>query len=129
MGSITENNTEEEWIRLENSKKNFEDDFEYEELKREVRRKHRAIKKQAMRRYLKEENPDFVTIINNKIYGNPGDNLDNKIRKRRRRNSGSSDSGADVIRIKPNPPPLYSASNKQEERTFVNTLNNYWDAG
>ena len=34
MGSITENDTEEEWIGLENSKEDSEDNFEYEELKR-----------------------------------------------------------------------------------------------
>ena len=39
--NITENDAEEEWIGLENS----EDDFEYEKLKREVRRKYRAIEK------------------------------------------------------------------------------------
>ncbi len=50
-----------------------------------------------MRRYLKGKDPDFVAIINDKIYGNPGGNLGGKIRKRRRRNSGSSDSGADIM--------------------------------
>ncbi len=97
MGSIIENDAEEEWIELENFKKDSEDDFKYEELKREVRRKYRAIKKQVMRRYLEGEDPDFMVIINGKIYGNPGGNLDDKIRKRGYRNSGSSDSGADII--------------------------------
>ena len=32
--SITENDAEEEWIELENSEEDSEDDFEYEELKR-----------------------------------------------------------------------------------------------
>jgi len=50
-----------------------------------------------MRRYLKGEDPDYVIIINGKIYGNPGDNLDGKIRKRGRRSSRFSDSGADVM--------------------------------
>ena len=81
-----------------------------------------------MRRYLEEENPDYIAIINNKIYRNPGGNLGGKTRKRGRRNSGSSDSGADTIRIRPNPPPLYGAGSEQKWRTFVNTLDNYWDA-
>ncbi len=97
MGSITENDTKEEQTKSENSKEDSEDNFEYEELKREVRRKHRVVEKQVMRRYLKGEDPDFVAIINSKIYRNPGGNLGGKTRKRGRRNSGSSDSGADVI--------------------------------
>ena len=97
MGSITENDAEEEWIGLKNFKKDSEDNFKYEKLKRQIRRKYRVTKKQTMRRYLKREDPDYITIINNKIYRNPEGNLDNKIRKRGRRNSGSSDSGADII--------------------------------
>ena len=77
-----------------------------------------------MRRYLKGEDSDYITIINSKTYRNLG----GKIRKRRYRSFGFSDSGADIIRIKPNPPPLYSAGSEQEWRTFVNTLDNYWDA-
>jgi len=46
-----------------------------------------------MRRYFEGEDPDYVAIIDGKIYGNPG----GKIRKRRRRSSGFSDSGADVM--------------------------------
>jgi len=65
-----------------------------------------------MRKYLKGEDPDFVAIINSKIYGNPGGNLGGKIRKRGRRNSESSDSGADVIRIRPNPSPLYNTGSE-----------------
>ena len=61
-----------------------------------------------MRRYLKGEDPDYVAIINSKIYGNLG----GKIRKRRRRSSGSSDSGTDVIRIRFNPPSLYDISSE-----------------
>jgi len=34
IGSITENNTEKEWIKSENSEKDSEDNFKYEELKR-----------------------------------------------------------------------------------------------
>ncbi len=49
-----------------------------------------------------------MTIINNKIYGNPG----GKTKKRKHKNSGSSDSSADIIRIRSNPPSLYSAGNK-----------------
>ena len=45
MKNTTENNVEGEWIGLENSEKDSEDDFEYEELKRQVRRKYRATKK------------------------------------------------------------------------------------
>ncbi len=77
-----------------------------------------------MRRYLKGEDPDYVAIINNKIYGNSGD----KIKKRRRRSSGFSDSGADIMRIRSNPLSLYGADSKQEWRIFVNTFDNYWDA-
>ncbi len=123
MGSITENDAEEEQIKLENSEKDSEDNFEYEELKREVRRKHRAIKKQVMRRYFKEKDLDYVVIINSKIYGNPG----GKIRKRRCRSFGFNDSGADIIRIRFNPSPLYDISSEQEWRTFVNTFDNYQD--
>ncbi len=65
-----------------------------------------------------------MAIINNKIYGNPG----GKIRKRRRRSSGFNDSDADIIRIRSNSPPLYSAGSEQEWRIFVNTFDNYWDA-
>jgi len=61
-----------------------------------------------MRKYLEEEDPDYMVIINNKIYGNPG----GKIRKRRYRSSGFSDSGADIIRIRFNPPSLYSAGSE-----------------
>ena len=128
IGSITENNTEEEWTGLENFEEDFEDNFKYEELKREVRRKYRAIEKQVMRRYLKGKDPDFVAIINSKIYRNPGGNLDGKTRKRGRRNSGSSDSGANIIRIRFNLLSLYGAGSEQEWRTFVNVLDNYWDA-
>ncbi len=89
MKNITESDAEEKWIELEN--------FKYKELKRQIRRKYRVIEKQVMRRYFEGENPDYITIINGKIYGNPGGNLGGKIRKRGRRSSGSSDSGADVM--------------------------------
>jgi len=46
-----------------------------------------------MGRYLKEEDPDYVVIIDGKIYRNLG----GKIRKRRCRSSGFSDSGADIM--------------------------------
>ncbi len=78
-----------------------------------------------MRRYLKGENPDFVAIINNKIYGNPEGNLDSKIKKKRRKNSGSNDSDINIIRIRFNPLSLYNTNNEQEWRIFVNTLDNY----
>ncbi len=123
MRNTTENDVEGEWIELENFKEDSEDDFEYEELKRQVRRKYRATEKQAMRRYLEGEDPDYVAIIDGKIYRNP----EGKIRKRRCRSFGSSDSGADVIRIRPNFLFLYGAGNEQEWRIFVNALNNYWD--
>jgi len=61
-----------------------------------------------MRRYLEGEDPDYVIIIDSKIYGNPG----GKIRKRRSRSSGFNDSGADIIRIRFNPPPLYNADSE-----------------
>ena len=67
-----------------------------------------------MRRYFEGEDPDFVAIINSKIYGNPGGNLGGKTRKRERKNSGFSDSGADVMRIRFNPPSLYDAGSEQE---------------
>ncbi len=93
MRNTTESDVEGEWTGLENSEEDSEDDFEYEELKRQVRRKYRAVEKQVMRRYFEGEDPDYVAIIDGKIYGNPG----GKIRKRRRRSSGFSDSGADVM--------------------------------
>ena len=74
-----------------------------------------------MRRYLKGEDPDYVTIINGKIYGNPG----GKIRKKRCKSSESSDSDANVIRIRSNPLSFYGAGSEQEWRIFVNTLDNY----
>jgi len=77
-----------------------------------------------MRRYLEREDPDYVVIINNKIYRNPG----GKIRKKKYRSSGSSDSGTDVIRIRSNPPSLYNINSEQEWRIFVNIFDNYWDA-
>ena len=80
-----------------------------------------------MRKYLEEKNPDFITIINSKIYRNSGGNLGGKIRKRRRRSSGFSDSGADIIRIRFNFLSFYNTSSEQEWRIFVNALDNYWD--
>ncbi len=65
-----------------------------------------------MRRYLEEKNPDFMIIINNKIYGNPRGNLGGKIRKRGRRNSGFNDSSTDIIRIRFNSPSLYNISSE-----------------
>ena len=97
MRNTTKSDTKKEWTGSENSKKDSEDDFKYEELKREVRRKYRAVEKQIIRRYFEGEDPDFVAIIDGKIYRNPGGNLGGKIRKRRYRNSGSSDSGANII--------------------------------
>ncbi len=64
-----------------------------------------------------------MIIIDGKIYGNPG----NKIRKRRCRSFGFSDSGADIIRIRFNPLSLYGVGSEQEQRIFVNTFDNYWD--
>ncbi len=93
MRNTTESDIKRKQTGSENSKENSENDFEYEELKRQVRRKYRAIEKQIIRRYLKEEDPDYVAIINNKIYGNSG----GKIRKRRRRSSEFNDSGANII--------------------------------
>src|SRR6266498_4772698 len=76
-----------------------------------------------MRRYLEGEDPDYVVIIDGKIYRNPG----GKIRKRRCRSFGFSDSGADVMRIRFNSLSLYGVGSEQEWRIFVNTLDNYWD--
>ncbi len=123
MRNTTENDIKGEQTGSENSKKDSEDDFEYEELKKQVRRKHRATEKQVIRRYLEGKNLDYIAIINNKIYENPG----GKIRKRRRRNSGSSDSSTNVIRIRFNPPSLYNIGSEQEQRIFVNILDNYQD--
>ncbi len=123
MRNITESDVEGEWIELENFEEDFEDDFEYEELKRQIRRKYRVAEKQIMRRYLKKKNPDYVAIINGKIYGN----LKGKIRKRRCRSSGSNNSNANVMRIRFNPPPFYNAGSEEEQRIFVNVLDNYWD--
>ncbi len=125
MRNTTESNTEEEQIELKNSEKDSENNFKYEELKRQIRRKHRAIEKQVIRRYLKEEDPNYIIIIDDKTYGNPRNNLGGKIRKRGRRSFEFSDSGADIMRIRSNPLSLYNADNKQEWRIFVNTLDNY----
>ncbi len=124
MRNTTENNIEGEWTGSKNSEEDSEDDFEYEELKRQIRRKYHAIEKQIIRRYLEGEDPDYVIIIDGKIYGNPG----GKIRKRRRRSSGSSDSGVNIIRIRFNFLLLYNTGSEQKWRIFVNTLDNYWDA-
>ena len=35
-----------------------------------------------MRRYLKGEDPDYMAIIDNKTYKNPGGNLSSKIKKK-----------------------------------------------
>src|SRR6266498_796022 len=67
-----------------------------------------------MRKYLEGEDPDYMVIIG-------------KIRKRRRRSSGFSNSGANIIRIKFNPLSFYGAGSEQEWRIFVNTFDNYWD--
>ena len=45
MRNTTKSNIKKEQTELENSKKDSEDNFKYEELKREVRRKHRVTKK------------------------------------------------------------------------------------
>ncbi len=111
MRNTTESDVEGEWTELKNSEEDSEDDFEYEELKRQVRRKYRVIEKQVIRRYLEGEDPDYIIIINSKIYGNSG----GKIRKRRCRSFGFSDSGADVMRIRFNLLSLYSAGSEQEQ--------------
>ncbi len=46
-----------------------------------------------MRRYFEEKDPDYITIINNKIYRNSG----GKIKKRRYKGSGFSDLDTDII--------------------------------
>ncbi len=76
-----------------------------------------------MRKDLKKKNFNYMIIINSKIYRNLG----GKIRKRSRRSSGFSDSDVDIIQIKFNPLFLYSADSEQEQRIFVNILDNYWD--
>ncbi len=121
MRNTTESDIEEEWTELENSEENSKDDFKYEKLKRQIRRKYRVIEKQVIRRYLERKDPDYIAIINSKIYKNPG----GKIRKKKRRSSESSDSNTNVIRIRPNLPPLYNTGSEQEWRIFVNTLDNY----
>ncbi len=108
MGNTTESDIERKWTESENSKKDSEDNFKYEKLKRQIRRKYRVIKKQTMRRYLEGENSDYITIINNKTYRNPG----GKIRGKKRRNSGSSNSNKNIIQIRPSPPPLYSTGSE-----------------
>ncbi len=78
MGNTTESDVEGEWIELENSKEDSEDDFKYKELKRQVRCKYRVAEKQVMRRYLKGEDPDYMIIIDGKIYGNLGGKIKKK---------------------------------------------------
>ncbi len=45
MRNTTESDVEEEQIKLKNSEEDSEDDFKYEELKRQIRRKHRVVEK------------------------------------------------------------------------------------
>ncbi len=61
-----------------------------------------------MRRYLEEKDTDYIIIINSKIFKNS----EGKNRKRRCRNSGFSDSGADIMRIRFNLSSFYNASSE-----------------
>lgn len=104
-------------------------DEEFESLKRQASRKRRDREKQALRRYLSEDDPDLSIIVQGEQYGNP-ENLNQRKRKQRATsNGGGSDSedNANLLRIRPNPPPSYGATNEQEWRTFVNALEAYWD--
>jgi hypothetical protein len=104
-------------------------DEEFEELKRQAARKQRAEEKQALRRYLKGDDPNLLITIEGRQYGNP-ENLNKRKRKQRpSSNDEESDSedNANLLRIRPNPPPLYGASSEQEWRTFVNALEAYWE--
>ena len=103
---------------------NGESDGEFEELKRLALRKQRADDKHALRSYLKT---GVAVTVEGVHYGNP----EGLQRKRKRNSAGETDASdseenANLLRIRPNPPPLYGATSEQEWRTFVNALNAYW---
>jgi len=106
----------------------IDSDEEFEDLKRQASRKQRDEEKQALRRYLKGDDPSLSITIQGKQYGNP-ENLRKRKRKQRVTSNGEesdSEDNANLLRIRPNPPPLYGASSEQEWRTFVIALNAYW---
>ena len=45
MRNITKSDVEEKWTGSENFKEDSEDNFKYEKLKKQIRRKYRAIEK------------------------------------------------------------------------------------
>ena len=45
MRNTTESDAEGEWTKLENFEEDSEDNFKYEKLKRQIRRKYRATEK------------------------------------------------------------------------------------
>jgi hypothetical protein len=106
----------------------IDSDEEFEDLKRQASRKQRDEEKQALRRYLSGDDPGLSITIQGRQYGNP-ENLNKRKRKRRVPSNGEesdSEDNANLLRIRPNPPPLYRASSEQEWRTFVNALEAYW---
>jgi hypothetical protein len=107
----------------------IDSDEEFEELKRQAARKQRAEEKQALRRYLKGDDPNLLITIQGKQYGNPESLNKRKRKQKATSNDDASDSedNANLLRIRPNPPPLYGASSEQEWRTFVNALEAYWE--
>lgn len=98
-------------------------DGEFEKLKRLALRKQRADDKRALRSYLET---GVAVTVGGVHYGNP------EVRRKRKRNDAAetdasdSEDNANLLRIRPNPPPLYGATCEQEWRTFVNALNAYW---
>jgi hypothetical protein len=103
-------------------------DEEFEDLKRQASRKQREEEKQALRRYLSGDDPSLSITIQGRSYGNP-ENLRKRKRKQKVTSNGEesdSEDNANLLRIRPNPPPLYGASSEQEWRTFVIALNAYW---
>jgi hypothetical protein len=107
---------------------NDESDVEYEELKRQAERKQRAAEKQALRNYVVGDDPSLSFTIDGKQFGNPETLGKSQKRARKGTDEDDSEDNANLMRIRPNPPPQYSASSEQEWRTFVNALDNYWDA-
>jgi hypothetical protein len=114
--------------KKETNLKNDESDAEYEELKRQAKRKQRAAEKQALRNYVLKNDPSLSFTIDRKQFGNPETLGKSQKKARKGSDEDNSENNANLMRIRPNPPPQYSASSEQEWRTFVNALDNYWDA-
>jgi hypothetical protein len=70
----------------------IDSDEEFEELKRQAAHKQRAEEKQALRNYLKGDDPNLSILIQGRQYGNP-ESLNKRKRKQRTSpNNDASDS-------------------------------------